>query len=305
ENLYYAERTPLRSRRSNRRRRCLPQICRPERLLKHRRMPIPLLDPCNTVAGGEEVRNAAALEQLGDREAPLARQIHIEHRGVELGFRGELERGRQAAGEAGDLVAKVEQHVLDVHRDQHLVLDDQDAQGPLSHDPAPGRAPPRSPPRSCSVPHPVRNVASQCRPDPPPARARSAAIRSRARPAAPPAARPAPSTPAAAHCPRSSSGSTPCRHPSTERHIWRHWCRVRGRPEPKRAPPAGSATGSPLAPRTRRARRRDARSNRPPPRPAAPRPNCRPSADCAPATAPSAVLRTAPAPRPAEARPSA
>ena len=58
-------------------------------------------------------------------------RLHVEHGKVELAFAGERQRGFQATGQARHLVPEVKQHILNVHRDEHLVLDDQDPEAAL------------------------------------------------------------------------------------------------------------------------------------------------------------------------------
>ena len=78
-------------------------------------------------------------QDVGDGEARLAGEIDVEHGKVELAFAGELEGGGEPAGDARHFMAHGEEHVIDVHRDQHLVFDDENAQAAFRQATAPWR----------------------------------------------------------------------------------------------------------------------------------------------------------------------
>ena len=80
------------------------------------------------VAGDEKKRNAQRHELLSDRQNVLAPQVHVEERAVQLVLSDCREGRRDSGCRADDLAPKLAQHLLDLHKDERLVLDDKDAE---------------------------------------------------------------------------------------------------------------------------------------------------------------------------------
>jgi hypothetical protein len=79
------------------------------------------------VAGGEGERHAAFTEGLGDRRRPLRPEVHVEDCEVRL-FAVEDRKGlRDARRRTYYGTAEFNEHLLDLHGDQQLVLHDQNA----------------------------------------------------------------------------------------------------------------------------------------------------------------------------------
>jgi hypothetical protein len=98
-----------------------------ERLRHHDRI-LELRDVAQaTVAGGEGERNPTAPQGVGELIAGLVAEVHVEDGAVEFTALGELEPIGHGGARAYDLAAKLGQPILDQHRNQGFVVDDEDA----------------------------------------------------------------------------------------------------------------------------------------------------------------------------------
>ena len=109
-------------------------LCQRDQLVELKRLPqtgavaVCLGDGRLVVAGHEDDRNAAPLQDVGDRERGLPGQVYVEKRSVQILVVRERLAGSQRRRGSDDQVPGFLQRFGDHLGDQHFVLDDQDAQ---------------------------------------------------------------------------------------------------------------------------------------------------------------------------------
>src|SRR5229473_4194773 len=96
-----------------------------ERFLQCRTVAIFFRKARGAIAGREDERAIARLDQFGDRRNHLAVDVDVENGEVELGALRQPDRLVDLAGLGGHAVAELLQHVRDHHPDHHLVLDEE------------------------------------------------------------------------------------------------------------------------------------------------------------------------------------
>src|SRR5690349_4642388 len=111
------------------RRRCLQpgdgvsEVARSKRFLNTHR--IAVVDIAErVVAGGEQEWDATLLEHVGDRIARLAIEVQVENGEIELTVASGRKTAFEAVHHGHDLVAELDEKILDIERDEDLILDD-------------------------------------------------------------------------------------------------------------------------------------------------------------------------------------
>jgi len=104
----------------------LQKLASGKRFLQDRPGTIRLHEVGRAIGGDKDIRQTAGSELIGNGIDQLAGDIEIEHRGLHRLAVKKLKRLGYTAGGADDSTAKFHQHVLELERDQSLVLDDED-----------------------------------------------------------------------------------------------------------------------------------------------------------------------------------
>src|SRR3546814_766346 len=103
------------------------QLGRAERLREDRRLLETAGQGIPSVAGGEGERNIFLRQRRRDLADRVATEIGVDEGGVVRPVRDELQRACDGTGRADDVASGGRQFRFDLHRDEGLVLDEQDA----------------------------------------------------------------------------------------------------------------------------------------------------------------------------------
>ena len=102
------------------------EIFRLKRLLQHRAISILWTHPRRSIPGRKDERHVVLAERVGYRVSVPAIQVQVEDRYIHYFLADKLQRARNVGGRPDQLATKFVEHVLDQHRDHHLVFNDED-----------------------------------------------------------------------------------------------------------------------------------------------------------------------------------